>query len=104
MADTNTRVWTNICYRRPKSKLQKQIDAFVQRCFELRGKDMEKDSLSKRDVEILFVDRMHENGEFEAFNQKSFNRVFNLFEEDEVIENVKPECPDWSSESEVSDY
>ena len=52
-------------------------------------------------MEILFVDLMHAHGEFDAFNGKSFEQTFNLFEEDEAKPFVIPQYGGWSSESDT---
>ena len=65
-----------------KGEIEAKLDAFVKNSFDRFNLDVEKDSMSQENAQILIKELMEKYGHGNAWDVNEFNRMFDLFQED----------------------
>ena len=65
-----------------KGEIEAKLEAFVKKCFDECGLDVEKDSISQEAAQKLIENLMIKYNHHSAWDEQEFNRMFDLFQED----------------------
>ena len=62
-----------------KGEIEAKLEAFVQSSFNRFELDIEKDSISQENAQVLIKELMEKYGHGNAWDEQEFNRMFDLF-------------------------
>ena len=65
-----------------KGEIEAKLEAFVKKSFDRFELNIEKDSISQENAQILIKELMEKYGHGNAWDEQEFNRMFDLFQED----------------------
>ena len=69
-----------------KGEIEKKLDGFINTSFERFGLTNDDETMTRYNAAVLMQELMQKHGLGGAFDQKEFNAVFDLFEEDDPSE------------------
>ena len=70
-----------------KGEIEQKLDNFVNNSFKRFNLTSEESTMSRDNAELLMKELMVQHGLADAWDAVEFNKVFNLFEEDEPAED-----------------
>ena len=71
-----------------KGEIENKLDAFVEKCFQEQGLNVDDGVMSREDCRNLFKRLMTDKNKDQAWNDDKFDRIFNLFEEDDPAQSM----------------
>ena len=72
-----------------KDEIEGQLRTFVDKCFNDEGLRFEDSTMSREVAHKVMKELMVSHGLALAWNAEEFNKIFDLFEEDEPAEDAK---------------